>query len=499
MQSSRRQQAEPSVLVYADKLSCVAPPLSPTQKNDLRRLWEVQWRDIVDVRTSSEATPRPELPSGTSGPSVQIMRLHAFFIAFLKKAAGEADQGADWVKDVGESCFLCYARLFLELPILSESDSAAQIRLRSGRRVLRINYEDLKSELEYFCFRGPAHEKASDKHSFHTYLHFFPKMGLSIINSVMALAVATLWRTRYSSIDGNRCAGSIDSILQRFLDTCQLTLRLVHMETVPMANIKTGFLRKLTAVKGHIVKSSPKRLRVATADFECQKCSATITHAFYQGRYSTPTKCTNSDCRSRTFFFNRSTARYIDVQGLRLQETQEESTLQAGRTPRQLEVVVSHDLVDACRPGDTVLLVCYVDAINSAIARGRTGKYALETSTYKLFLQGHSITTMSESDRISPQEGAQVVYTQQQLRNITQLCHADHRYLGQAERLAFPFDLLVNSLCPSIVGHYSVKAGLLLCLLGGTPPSAQSLDRGSSIRSNSHILIVGDPGTRWRA
>lgn len=41
-----------------------------------------------------------------------------------------------------------------------------------------------------------------------------------------------------------------------------------------------------------------------------------------------------------------------------------------------------------------------------------------------------------------------------------------------------------------------VKAGLLLTLLGGTPPIIGGLDgrNANSTRSNSHILIVGDPG-----
>jgi len=64
-------------------------------------------------------------------------------------------------------------------------------------------------------------------------------------------------------------------------------------------------------------------------------------------------------------------------------------------------------------------------------------------------------------------------------------------------RMAFPFDLLVRSLCPSIIGHDMVKAGILLGLLGGTPPSSSGLEEvrsGVSIRSNIHCLVVGDPG-----
>ncbi len=164
---------------------------------------------------------------------------------------------------------------------------------------------------------------------------------------------------------------------------------------------------------------------------------------------------------------------------------------------------LNSDLIDLCRPGDIILLVCWVDAVNSAIAAGRAGKRAQETSTYKLFLYAHSITTLSESNSqvrsklgsgSSTDGGSQTTFTQQQLQSITQLCHADHRFLGGTERRAFPFDLLVRSLCPSIIGHHSVKAGILLCLLGGTPPISEQMDRGNTIRSNSHILIVGDPG-----
>ena len=196
-------------------------------------------------------------------------------------------------------------------------------------------------------------------------------------------------------------------------------------------------------------------------------------------------------------------AYWKNVQELRLQESQEESTAHAGRTPRQFEVELNSDLIDLCRPGDIIILACYVDAVNSAIAAGKAGKRAQETSIYKLFLHAHSITTLSESNnqvcgkvgsKSTTEGGSQTTFTQQQLQNITRLCHADHRFLGGTERRAFPFDLLVRSLCPSIIGHHTVKAGILLCLLGGTPPISEQMDRGNTIRSNSHILIVGDPG-----
>lgn len=55
------------------------------------------------------------------------------------------------------------------------------------------------------------------------------------------------------------------------------------------------------------------------------------------------------------------------------------------------------------------------------------------------------------------------------------------------------FELIVGSMCPGIFGHEMVKAGLCLALFGGTP--SHSNDRARlSIRSDPHMLIVGDPG-----
>ena len=488
-------------------MPCGGPPVAPdftqTQKNDFQRLWELQTRQIADVRPTSSACPK--LPWDEGSTYSMIRRLHAFFLAFLKKCMetnplqqqqhDKENMDVDGeppasIKNMRQSCLEPYARLFLQsMP----NNSRFQFILRSGQLIFMVHYEEFMNELNEFEFKGQASNEVLLKNSIQAWLHFFPHLGLPAINATMSLAVATMWRKHHANIfDANPSAASK---LERFLDTSQLAIRFLHVSPQhPMADIRTGSVGKLISVKGHVVKARPKRLRVATADFSCPKCGATLTHEFYLGRYSMPTKCVTNDCRSKSFVLLRQTARYTNIQEIRLQESQDESTSHAGRTPRQIEVEFTHDLIDSCRPGDIVLLACCVDAINTAVAAGRAGKRALETSTYKLFLRGHAITTMSESNRRGHQEGSQIVYTQQQLQNIVQLCHADHRCLSLVERRAFPFDLLVRSLCPSIIGHHAVKAGLLLCLLGGTPPSSQSSDRGNSIRSNSHILIVGDPG-----
>lgn len=497
------------------------PPLTDRQRQDLCRLWRIQNQEFQDEGVEKEAPHvledvPPELKD--SDCQHKICRLHQFVLLCLKKELGcltneesqhdcNSSRNSQSIMYGGSSALEPFLTMFVK--------GNKTLRLRSGRRVLTINYEQFMNEFNRHEFgKNISQGDAEVKVCFGAFLYFRPLLGTMIVNVTLALAVVTLWRSMNETLcqprqevdngdinaDHSHDDTAKTSKIDYFLDSCQLIVRLMHVSPqVAMADVKTGLVNKFISVKGHVVKARPRRLRVATADFACPKCAAILKHTFEKGKFSVPTRCSSRDCKSRTFTLLRSTARYTNVQELRLQESQEESTSHAGRTPRQLEVELTHDLIDSCRPGDIVLVACRVDTVNSAVAAGRAGKRAKETSTYKIFLQAHSIMTLSETNQQSGSNksssgGSQVTYTQQQLENITQLCHADHRYFGGPERRAFPFDLLVRSLCPSIIGHHSVKAGILLCLLGGTPPASQHMDRGSTIRSNSHILIVGDPG-----
>jgi DNA helicase MCM8 len=475
---------------------------SDQQRQYIDRLWKIQSREVQDARVDEQHAKQT-----TSQIDKHCLEKIAGIFDFLTTVltrhldhSNKDGQCENIDKNIViETSLEQYISLFVE--------SNKSIRLHTGKRTLTIHYDQFISELNRFTYGkdlGNGDEEITS--SFGAFLYHRPQRALTALNVAMALAVVTMWKALHDA-SMRECEGVTDSNMaearvNRFVDSCQILTRFVHVSPqLNMADIKTGLVNKFISVKGHVVKAKPRRLRVATCDFACQKCASIVPHSFEKGIFSVPNLCSSKDCKSRSFTLLRSTASYINVQEVRLQESQEESTSHAGRTPRQLEVELTRDLIDSCRPGDMILLSCWVDAVSTAVAARRTGKRAKETSTYKLYLIGHSVTTLSETNqqsnggsKASSSEGSQITYTQQQLQNITQLCHADHRYFGGTERRAFPFDLLVCSVCPSIIGHHSVKAGILLCLLGGTPPASQHMDRGSTIRSNSHILIVGDPG-----
>eukprot|EP00554_Chaetoceros_debilis_P002880 CAMPEP_0194093122 /NCGR_PEP_ID=MMETSP0149-20130528/49249_1 /TAXON_ID=122233 /ORGANISM="Chaetoceros debilis, Strain MM31A-1" /LENGTH=698 /DNA_ID=CAMNT_0038778313 /DNA_START=317 /DNA_END=2413 /DNA_ORIENTATION=- len=278
--------------------------------------------------------------------------------------------------------------------------------------------------------------------------------------------------------------------------------------TIEIQDVKTSNAYKFVSIRGRIIKVHPKRLRLQKSDVMCIKCGEQFEHIFHDGRYEMPKRCgatgdNGKKCAGQKFDLLRRTAQYIDCQRLKLQEN--DVTSVAGRTPRQIELEVMHDLCDFCQAGDCVRVAGVINAVNSAVAAGRSGKLVAETSTYHLFMAANSIvnTTAELNAKKRTEKGSigesnrGLMFSDSQLVRITRVAQADHLCGSLTIRMAFPFDLLVRSLCPSIIGHNSVKAGILLGLLGGTPPSSNGLEdvkSGVSIRSSIHVLIVGDPG-----
>jgi len=357
--------------------------LSPDDKDLLLRIWRSNRRKHITVKPSDE--DRKASKTIPTHAYRFILRIHRFLVAFLTKSIDQVNanqkfgqlfsesyaQDAQYIKDdVHQSCLLD----FLRIATGWSPDSSTQCRdtdtsrkrrresnvkplLFSGKRLITLQHEDFLSELNRFELKGePVTPEFVCKDSFGSFLYHLSDYALSALASAMRFSLLTLWKK--SMLLNDSAASSHKTMLDQFVDNSQFVVRFVRVEPqIQMMDIKTGVVGKFLAVKGHVVKARPKRLSVATADFGCQKCAGTVTHSFIDGKYSIPTRCTaREDCRSRSFTLIRPTTRYVNVQDLRLQEVQEESTSHAGRTPRQVEVALTNDLVDSCRPGDTVLV-----------------------------------------------------------------------------------------------------------------------------------------------
>jgi DNA replication licensing factor MCM3 len=143
----------------------------------------------------------------------------------------------------------------------------------------------------------------------------------------------------------------------------------------------------------------------------------------------------------------------------------------AGQLPRGVDVILDDDLVDRTKPGDRIQLV----GIYRSLGNRNAGH---SSSTFRTLVLANNIIQLSSK---SGGGIAQATITDTDIRNINKI--AKHKKV---------FELLSQSLAPSIYGHDYIKKAILLMLLGGIE---KNLENGTHLRGDINILMVGDPST----
>ena len=160
---------------------------------------------------------------------------------------------------------------------------------------------------------------------------------------------------------------------------------------------------------------------------------------------------------------------YRDHQTVSIQEMPERAP--AGQLPRGVDVIMDDDMVDRVKPGDRIQLV----GIYRSLGNRNAGQ---GSSTFKTLILANNVILLSSK---SGGGIAQAAITDTDIRNINKI--------SKQRRV---FDLLSQSLAPSIYGHDYIKKAILLMLLGGME---KNLDNGTHLRGDINILMVGDPST----
>ncbi|TQS35942.1 hypothetical protein Golomagni_03622 [Golovinomyces magnicellulatus] len=160
---------------------------------------------------------------------------------------------------------------------------------------------------------------------------------------------------------------------------------------------------------------------------------------------------------------------YRDHQTISLQEMPERAP--PGQLPRGVDVILDDDLVDKCKPGDRVQLVGIYRSLGN-----RNSSH--NTALFKTVILANNVVSLSSK---SGGGIAAATITDIDIRNINKI--------SKKKKL---FDLLSQSLAPSIYGHEYVKKAILLMLLGG---QEKNLENGTHLRGDVNILMIGDPST----
>ncbi|OAX85088.1 hypothetical protein ACJ72_00531 [Emergomyces africanus] len=236
----------------------------------------------------------------------------------------------------------------------------------------------------------------------------------------------------------------------------------------------SSHLNRLICLEGIVTKCSLVRPKIIRSVHYSEKKEEFLMRT-YQDQTMTTSGATNlnvypqEDDDGNPLITEYGYCIYRDHQTISIQEMPERAP--AGQLPRGVDVILDDDLVDKTKPGDRIQLV--------GIHRSLGNRNASTTSsTFRTVILANNIIQLSSK---SGGGIAQTTITDTDIRNINKLAKKKN-----------VFDLLSQSLAPSIYGHDYIKKAILLMLLGGME---KNLDNGTHLRGDINILMVGDPST----
>lgn len=280
---------------------------------------------------------------------------------------------------------------------------------------------------------------------------------------------------------------AVESVYEEITDAPRPNLhaRVCHFPTFQdwckpnISALRSFDIGKLLSIAGTVTRVGSVLLREVRREFMCRKCKYSfevVGDVSQRGMFEMPSRCPRpgeKPCFSSSFAHVEGTDPDCrEYQEIKLQEKVQH--LHMGSLPRSMQIILTDELADSVKPGDDVLV--------HGILHRRWNKNLIQDmrADVELMMVAEHVQTSNERKSYLHVSGES-----EQAFRVHWSSHRRSKQLSMR-------DIILKSLCPQIYGMYLVKLIVALTLIGGVPHTDPS---GARIRGESHLLMVGDPGT----
>merc|ERR1719457_431553 len=259
--------------------------------------------------------------------------------------------------------------------------------------------------------------------------------------------------------------------------------------TKNMRSLNPQDIDQMITIKGMVIRTSTLIPEMREGFFRCSVCQYEMSVEIERGRINEPNCCPKCKTQfSMMLIHNRCF--FTDRQVVKLQESPDD--MPAGQTPHSLPLHIYGDLVDFVSPGDRVEV--------TGIYRAQPLRVTSIQRSVKSVCRTHIDVLHFEKkeDRRSKM--------MEQAGRTDEHFRIDRKRLDQIKELSEKpgiYEMLANSVAPSVYEHEDIKKGLLLQLFGGCRKELrrekergdEHHDNKEGLRADIHVLLCGDPGT----